>query len=294
MMEEGEGYLLHQETGRCKEKARSVPKEVVLAAPAKEPSPTTAKEHPSASAEELRTAPAKKLATALDSETLDFGRLNFSRSPKTAKTKQPSGAPSQTPPADQPPADQQQPWMVSSGFFQFNPIYKSVPSSTQQDDEGFINMSQSWISAPQPMTVFPSKGSTQTEYLEELYVRDTGVAAHFLAGDLTMKQVSRYLEGLLGKPDYDPNQHWTSPLRSHNYHTPFDASSSPSDVSTFTITDARGTLRNELILSGCISREQLATFGVVFHIQVCSTTSDSASSFVLPNPQYKKVIPHCS
>ncbi|KAK1827305.1 hypothetical protein QBC39DRAFT_314938 [Podospora conica] len=144
----------------------------------------------------------------------------------------------------------------------------SAPRADGADD--FLNISKGWIIAPPTITILASGGAEHhTKYFGELFV-------------------SRFLEELLGKTFYDPNQHWTSPLRVRDYHSKFRPEHLPLDVSTFTVKDKSGKLQHELVRTGCVDAKQLSSI-VEFHIQVVATKIGLLADFTLSNLQVQKM-----
>ncbi|KAJ6261547.1 hypothetical protein Dda_4217 [Drechslerella dactyloides] len=127
----------------------------------------------------------------------------------------------------------------------------------------FMNMNSGVIFKSEPPT-FLGEDTQDTRYFGEL-------------------QVSRFLEEFLPKGFYDPNEHWTSHMRSYHGHQRF---SGDSWSSTFTIMETKGRLRELVITKGEID-DSMVNETCTFHVQVCPTNTGSSEPFTLSNSQFE-------
>lgn len=87
---------------------------------------------------------------------------------------------------------------------------------------------------------------------------------------------------------YVPKDHWTSQLRGRAKHKPFEDRNS--SVSTFTIQDKSGHLKNYFVQQGFDQVKHLKE-NSTFHIQVAFTLQAVNSTFTIGTEQVKKVSP---
>ncbi|KIW83437.1 hypothetical protein Z517_02682 [Fonsecaea pedrosoi CBS 271.37] len=135
-------------------------------------------------------------------------------------------------------------------------------------DDSFVNTSRGLLFNPSPSTVFLDEDTQETRFLGELYV-------------------SHLLGSLLGQDSYHPDEHWTSSMRSRNGHKPYDENTAEDDLSTFTISETRGKLRDSTI-RGYQMPDSALHETCKFHIQVCATNGNLHWPFRLSNAQYNK------
>ncbi|EWC47461.1 hypothetical protein DRE_00429 [Drechslerella stenobrocha 248] len=128
----------------------------------------------------------------------------------------------------------------------------------------FLNMNSGVIFRSEPPT-FLGEDTQDTRYFGEL-------------------QVSRFLDSFLGSDVYDPNENWTSPMRSQHGHTSYQ-SQSPS--SSFTIVETNGKLRDLVITKGNVHGSTIEKT-CKFHIQVCPTNTGALDPFSLSNVEFEK------
>ncbi|KAH6615369.1 hypothetical protein C7974DRAFT_64864 [Boeremia exigua] len=143
-----------------------------------------------------------------------------------------------------------------------------LPRAAPQSDLDFMNMNNWATFSVPPSTMFIAKETNETRYFGELYM-------------------SQFLSSRLAKGTYQPNKHWTSPMRSRNGHEPFTARPGDDHFSAFTIIQERGELR-QAVVRACRINDSTLDQQCTFHIEVCATNNGLHSSFRLSNSQYLK------
>ncbi|KAM5350326.1 hypothetical protein ACJ41O_006831 [Fusarium nematophilum] len=136
------------------------------------------------------------------------------------------------------------------------------------------------------VTVGPMTRSVEYGVMASSIPRSFFLGAHNESEDNFIGQlyVSEFLAGVL-EDDYHPGTHWTSPLRSRASHSPFQ--DDDPDVSTFTVQDKNGRLKEFLVKHG--HREAgFSTEPMTFHIETVVSEQSPSSGFRLRSSQKKK------